>query len=146
MLMISTSYSWQVSCFNPRLKAAGRFGYCGRSTREKFALRYQFVSHIALIGYYQTAPIKIKKWYFISHVPLPSMHQVKGLIDLGKGQCVSNKLIHHQLLTHVVINQLRNTLHTLPTLKAKRISFCYEVNYLICYIYATYKKHIIYAI
>lgn len=50
----------------------------------------------------------------LSYSPLPSMHEVKSLIDLLEGQGVCNKLIHLQLLIHVVLHQFRNTLHTLP--------------------------------
>lgn len=46
--------------------------------------------------------------------PLSSMHEVESLIDLLEGQSVSHKLIHFQFLIHVVLHQLRDTLHTLP--------------------------------
>lgn len=46
--------------------------------------------------------------------PLSSVHEVKSLIDLLKGQSVGNKLIHLQLLIQVVFHQFRNALHTLP--------------------------------
>lgn len=46
--------------------------------------------------------------------PLSRVHEVKSLIDLLKGKRVGNKLIHLQLLVHVVVHQLRNTLHALP--------------------------------
>lgn len=36
------------------------------------------------------------------YLPLSSMHEVKCLIDLVKGQGVGHKLIHLQLLVHVV--------------------------------------------
>jgi len=42
------------------------------------------------------------------------MHEVKSLIDLVKGQGVGHKLIHLQLLVHVVLHQFGNALHTLP--------------------------------
>lgn len=45
------------------------------------------------------------------------MHEVESLIDFVKGQGVGHKLIHHQLLIHVVFHQLRNALHTLPPWK-----------------------------
>lgn len=41
---------------------------------------------------------------FAETVPLSMVHEIKGLIDLSEGQCVSNKLIHLQLLAHVVIH------------------------------------------
>lgn len=71
------------------------------------------------------------------HVPLPSMHQIKRLIDLGKGQRVSDKLIHHQLLAHVVIHQFRNAFHTLPTWKT-RAKHCKQ-----CTVYIRSNLHIV---
>lgn len=46
--------------------------------------------------------------------PLPSVHELKSLIDLLKGKRVGHKLVHLQLLTHVVFHQFGNALHTFP--------------------------------
>lgn len=42
------------------------------------------------------------------------MHEVKGFVNLVERQRVSHKLVHHQLLVHVVFHQFRDTLNTLP--------------------------------
>lgn len=46
-------------------------------------------------------------------LPFPSMHEIKTISDLLKGQSVSHKFIHFELLVHVVLNQFGNTGDTL---------------------------------
>lgn len=57
---------------------------------------------------------KKKKQTLNIYPPFSSMHEVKSLIDLLKGQSVSNKFIHLQFFIHVIFYQFRNALHTLP--------------------------------
>lgn len=46
--------------------------------------------------------------------PLASMHEIKSLVDLLKGQRVGNKLVHLQLLAQIVFHQFGDALHALP--------------------------------
>ena len=48
------------------------------------------------------------------------MHQVEGFVDVVERQVVCNELVNLDFTSHVILNKLRHTIHTLVTYTEKR--------------------------
>lgn len=51
--------------------------------------------------------------YSSSSSPFPSVHEVKPFSDLLEGQSVRHKLVHLDLLVHVLLHQFGDAVHAL---------------------------------
>lgn len=81
------------------------------------------------------------KWFEICSasaekvVPLPTLQQVKCLVDLVQGQVVGNKLVQFQSLVHVVVHQFGNILHTLPTCRHRKNISVFQYHHILYHIF-----------
>lgn len=67
---------------------------------------------------------------YSSSSPFPSMHEVKPFSDLLEGQSVRHKLVHLDLLVHVLLHQFGDAVHALVALeKCKRVGDQYVLDH-----------------
>lgn len=59
---------------------------------------------------------------FSQGLPFSSMHEIKTVSDLLKGQSVSHKFIHFELLVHVLLHQFGNAIDTFVSWEKERMN------------------------
>lgn len=53
------------------------------------------------------------------YIPLSTLHEIKGFVDISERHGVCDKLIHLQLSCQILLHQLRHTVTTLPAWRRK---------------------------